>query len=213
MEETSLSPSDPNQVRSQLYCQIADLVAGSAAEDETLFEELCGIVSEAHCAIEEVRKRMMRDFNRHGQFWKGEPAGESYDAVALSDSLKEHIHDIGQITSSPQRNKRAAIFAIAVLFDVVKRTLELAKDMEPPTAVFGEAIERAVREIEAFPEDVSQRVHPTMQTARETSLRESKVAYANTRCCRFCRATKTASEKSCTILKMPRPGRRICRPT
>ena len=176
---TSLSAGDPNQLRTHLFCKIADVVAKAAAEDEELFVELGNIVSEAHCSIEEVRKRMMRDFDRHVQFWKGETAGEAFDAAALSNSLLEHIQEIGQITSSPQRNKKAAVFAVAVLFDLLKRVLELASELDPPSPVYGNTIDAAVREIEAFPEDVLQShedgVKELMQALEETETASSQL--------------------------------------
>ena len=148
--------TNPDQLRTQLYCKLADLVVDAAVEDEDFYDRLNSTIPEAYCSIEEVKRQSNRAFEKFDQFLEGSPAAKSYNIEALNEELIDHIAGIAHITNTHQRDKTAAVFAVGVLLLLVKRTVECAGELEGRITSHGRTIEAAVREIEAFPEDVLQ---------------------------------------------------------
>ncbi|KAI9655672.1 MAG: hypothetical protein M1831_004824 [Alyxoria varia] len=155
-------------IRKRIYSKIVDVVSHTAVHDDmALYDNLENAVPDSHCALESMRKDLLRRFrdqaqaveiysnsrNRDPQQQRQQQAPQPNDP-RFSSNLHQQVKRIARITNANRTDETVAIFAVGILLLTINGTLDVVGRQPNDASLFFSTLELAVQELESFTEDV-----------------------------------------------------------
>ena len=157
--------------RKRIYSKIVDIVSHTAVYDETiLYDHLENAVPDSHCALESMRKDLLRRFRDHVRAIETYSSGSSSrdipapqqgpqqarqpNTLRFSTTLHQRVKRITRIINANRTDETVAIFAVGIVLLVMNGILDVIGRQPNDAGLFFSTLELAVQELEGFPEDV-----------------------------------------------------------